>query len=138
MMKEVVVIAVKLNPFRNKSGYYDPTAGVAIVRADRTKYGNKKTVIGDITFDSLKEASRWQELCLLQHTGRIEGLERQVKFELVPKSNDERAIHYIADFVYKENGDNIVEDVKGVKTKEYIIKRKLLKWIYPNYIFRET
>ena len=124
--------------FRNKSGCFDPTAGAGILRADRAKYRNSKTVIDGITFDSAKESRRYQELRLLQSAGRIDGLERQVRFELVPKLNGERAVSYIADFVFKEGGKYIVEDCKGVRTKDYIIKRKLLKWRYPEYEFRET
>ena len=124
--------------YRNKSGYFDPTAGTAIVRADRAKYHNRKTVVNGITFDSAKESRRYQELCLLQRAGQIEGLERQVRFELVPRLRDERSVSYIADFVFKEDDKLIIEDCKGVRTKDYIIKRKLLKWRYPEYDFRET
>ena len=56
----------------------------------------------------------------------IKDLELQVKFELVPKNGKERAVNYKADFVYTENGKKVVEDCKGVRTKEYIIKRKLM------------
>lgn len=96
------------------------------------KYGNKKTEVDGITFDSVKEAKRWQELKLLERAGEIQGLDRQVPFLLLPSQRDqngrviEREVKYVADFVYKENGQTIVEDTKGFKTKEYIIKRKIL------------
>ena len=99
------------------------------------KYKNKKTVVGNETFDSGKEAARWKELCLLQQAGAISDLERQVKFVLIPsqKVNGkvvERECSYIADFVYTENGIRVVEDTKGYKTKDYIIKRKLLLHVH--------
>ena len=98
------------------------------------KYGNKKTVVDGITFDSRKEAVRWSELKLLQRAGEIFDLQRQVPFTLIPKQvRDgkviERPCVYKADFVYKDkDGTEIVEDTKGMKTKEYIIKRKLMLW----------
>lgn len=98
------------------------------------KYGNKKTVVDGITFDSKKEATRFAELQLLQRAGEIFDLQRQVPFTLIPKQvrdgkTIERPCVYKADFVYKDkDGTEIVEDVKGMKTKEYIIKRKLLLW----------
>ena len=97
----------------------------------RSKYGAKKVTVNGITFDSRKEANRYTELVLLERAGKISGLERQVKFELIPSQMVdgkvvERACHYVADFVYMENGTKVVEDVKGYKTPEYIMKRKLL------------
>lgn len=99
------------------------------------KYGNRKTTIDGITFDSAKEAQRWQELKLLERAGQIFELQRQVPFVLIPKQvRDgkviERPVVYKADFVYTENGEDVVEDVKSpaTKTKEYVIKRKLLLW----------
>ena len=101
----------------------------------RTKYGNQKIKTPDGDFDSQKEYYRWLELNLEQKAGVIENLTRQVKFELIPsqKVNGkvvERACSYVADFVYYKNGQIVVEDTKGVRTKEYTIKRKLMlqKW----------
>lgn len=92
-------------------------------------------MIDGITFDSAKEAQRWQELKLLERAGQIFELQRQVPFVLIPKQvRDgkvvERPVVYKADFVYTENGEDVVEDVKSpaTKTREYIIKRKLLLW----------
>lgn len=96
-----------------------------------SKYGNIKTTTSDgITHDSIKEANRWCELKLLERAGRIQHLQRQVKYALIPKQEGERAVEYIADFVYRENGNLVVEDVKGKKTKDYIIKRKLMLWVH--------
>lgn len=100
----------------------------------RNKYGNEKIVHGGITFDSQKEANRWSELWLLQRGKAIADLKRQEKFLLIPAQHDEngklleRAVYYIADFVYTDikTGKKIVEDTKGAKTKDYIIKRKLM------------
>jgi hypothetical protein len=98
--------------------------------------------VGGITFDSKKEAARFQELSILQRAGEIEGLQRQVPFELVPKTPGERAVKYKADFVYYDkDGKAIVEDVKSPATRkkaDYIIKRKLMKLIYRQYQFIET
>jgi hypothetical protein len=104
------------------------------------KYNNRKTVVFGITFDSKKEALRYKELKLLEDSNIIMNLARQVPFELVPKQNGERAVKYIADFVYinVQTGVTIVEDVKGFKTDVYKIKRKLFKWRYPQYVFVET
>lgn len=103
------------------------------------KYHAKKTIVDNIVFDSQKEASRYCELNLLVRAGKISDLRRQVTFELVPKQPDERAVKYIADFVYLDNntGKTIIEDVKGYRTKEYIIKRKILKHRYPYLTFKE-
>ena len=59
-----------------------------------------------------------------------QGPEEQVKFELIPKIGDERPCNYIADFTYMENGELVVEDVKGVRTDAYKIKKKLMLWVH--------
>ena len=108
------------------------------------KYGNKKIQIDGITFDSRKEAQRYSELKLLQRAGIIVGLDLQKEFELIPAQYEtvinkagkkkkvcvERAVKYKADFAYFKNGEQIVEDTKGVRTKDYIIKRKLMLWVF--------
>ena len=113
-----------------------------------SKYYNIKTRALDGTvFDSHKEARRWDELLLLQRAGKITELRRQVEYELIPAQYEtyerygkkgqrlkdgvrllERKVCYVADFVYTdaETGENIVEDAKGVRTKDYILKRKLM------------
>lgn len=101
------------------------------------KYGNKKTVLDGMEFDSKKEARRYAELKMLEKAGAISGLECQKKFELIPKQRDEngkavRNCEYVADFVYidAKTGQQVVEDVKGMKTKDYIIKKKLMLKVY--------
>lgn len=94
------------------------------------KYSAKGIVTEDGRFDSISEWQRWNELNLLRLAGMISDLRRQVRYELIPKQGKERAVCYIADFVYTENGKTVVEDVKGVRTKEYIIKRKLMLYRY--------
>lgn len=101
----------------------------------RRKYFNKKVIVDGIAFDSKKEANRWCELRVYEKAGVITDLERQVGYELIPSQRIngkvvERACKYVADFQYKQNGEVIVEDTKGFKTKDYIIKRKLLLWRY--------
>ena len=96
------------------------------------KYRAKKTTVDGIEFDSKKESDRYRELKLLEGAGAISALELQKRYLLIPSQKDERgktierACYYIADFVYLENGETVVEDTKGVKTPEYIIKRKLM------------
>lgn len=106
------------------------------------KYHNKKTTINGIVFDSKKEAGRFTELSLLQMAGEITGLERQKRFEIVPRTKTEHAAYYVADFVYcNEKGHKVIEDVKSAITKKnpvYILKRKLIKHLYPEYTFIET
>ena len=117
-----------------------------------TKYGNRKTVIDGITFDSKAEASRYLELCVLLSAGEISKLKIHPRFEIIPgykrwneqkqKMEKVRATYYEADFWYAEmRGETfikwITEDVKGVKTSTYQIKRKLFEQRYPEYNFRE-
>lgn len=114
----------------------------------KSKYGANKTVIGGIEFDSKREAKRWTQLKLLERAGVIRDLDRQVKFVLIPAQREadtigargairkgkiiERECAYVADFVYTdtETGETVVEDTKGFKTKDYIIKRKLMLWVH--------
>lgn len=112
------------------------------------KYHNKKITAGGEVFDSKREYNRYRELLLLEKAGEISNLRRQVKFVLIPAQYEktperytkgkhkgelkqgrllERECAYLADFVYIDNtGKKIVEDAKGVRTKDYIIKRKLM------------
>ena len=101
----------------------------------KNKYHAQKQETADgIVHDSRKEARRWVELRLLQRSGLIRDLERQVPFELIPPQDKERAVKYVADFVYLDDkGIKHVEDVKSPiarKNKEYIIKRKLMIYIH--------
>ncbi len=96
-----------------------------------SKYGNIKTVTSDgVKHDSIKEANRWCELKLLERAGVITDLQRQVKFLLIPKQEGERAVYYIADFTYTENGKRVVEDAKGMRTKEYNLKKKMMLYFH--------
>jgi len=104
----------------------------------RHKYNARKMIVDGITFSSGKEARRYQELRLLEAAGEISDLQLQKVYELIPKGIDERAATYRADFTYMEAGKKIIEDVKGIKTPVYILKRKLMKFRFPDLIFRET
>lgn len=111
----------------------------------RNKYGNKKVVIDDITFASRKEAKYYMYLKQREADGEISDLRLQVPYELVPaiwaeevkqlktktkivRKCIQKAVHYVADFVYTDRatGDEVVVDTKGFRTKEYILKRKMM------------
>lgn len=99
------------------------------------KYGNRKVTADGQTFDSRKEYRRFCELRLLEKAGEVADLRRQVRFELLPTQRvggkvAERSVTYIADFTYTENGQTVVEDTKGVRTKEYILKRKMMLFFH--------
>lgn len=112
----------------------------------KSKYRNKKIEVEGISFDSKKEARRYKELQAMEQAGEIEDIKRQVKFVLIPAQKEpdrigakggkykgrtiEREVTYIADFVYWKNGALVVEDTKGFRTKDYIIKRKLMLWVH--------
>lgn len=98
-------------------------------------------------YDSIREYRRAQALKLLEKKGAISDLQEQVKYELIPtqyryfevqgvrkmlkkKELLERSVCYYADFVYCKDGELVVEDSKGVETKEYIIKRKLMLHVH--------
>lgn len=111
-----------------------------------SKYKSRKITRDGMTFDSIKEYKRYCELSLLERAGTITDLQRQVKYVLLPaqyrqlfdrKAHKwktrcvEREVCYIADFVFKDsNGVVHVEDVKGFRTKDYTIKRKLMLYIH--------
>lgn len=116
-----------------------------------SKYKNKKVTIDGETFDSKREAQRWCELIMLQRAGEVTFLQRQVKYVLIPPQHEtyerygkkgqrlkdgqrtlEKECTYIADFQYHDakTGNLVVEDTKGVRTKDYIIKRKLMLWVH--------
>ena len=99
------------------------------------KYGNRKIIRDGIEFGSIKECQRYCELKLMQRAGLISDLQMQVPFELIPSQRIdgkvvERAVNYIADFVYQQNSLKVVEDTKGMRTKDYIIKRKLMLYVH--------
>lgn len=114
------------------------------------KYGNKKITVRGEVFDSKKEYRRFCELSLLEKAGAITELQRQVKFVLFPAQYEtyerysaktgkrlkdgrrllEQECAYVADFAYIQDGKQVVEDTKGFRTKDYIIKRKAMLWFY--------
>lgn len=124
------------------------------MRKKISKYHSKKITVNGITYASQKEYKRFCELSLLQRAGAIQDLKYQVAFELIPAQFEEiptgeyykrgelkgqaktrrvcaeQSVKYVADFVYTENGKQIVEDSKGVRTADYIIKRKLMLSIH--------
>lgn len=96
-----------------------------------SKYNAKKVVCDGIVFDSKKEYLRYLDLKTLERGGVIADLRLQVKHTLIPPQRDENGkyihpVYYYADFEYIEDGKMVVEDVKGFRTKDYIIKKKLL------------
>ena len=95
---------------------------------------NERTADG-ITFASKAEMLRYLELKQLQKLRKITALILQPRFLLVPKTKNKRAVYYVADFQYIQDGKTIVEDVKGVKTEVYKIKIKMFLWKYPDLIF---
>lgn len=107
-----------------------------------SKYGNRKTIVDGIKFDSKKEANRYLVLKDMLMHDEIEDLQLQPKFLLQEsyKYNEVtiRKIYYIADFSYKKEGKLVVEDVKGKKTDVYKLKRKLFLYRYKDIDFREV
>ncbi len=111
----------------------------------RSKYGNKKAKANGKVFDSRRERSRYYTLQMLEKAGEISDLRLQVSFELIPAIYEtvevqlktktkqvqklvQRAAHYVADFVYKDKDGNIVvEDSKGYRTKDYELKKKMMR-----------
>ena len=96
-----------------------------------SKYKNRRLTAPDgQKFDSVAEYHRWGCLRLMERAGAIKDLKRQVKYELIPKQEGERACSYVADFTYYENGKLVVEDCKGFRTDAYKIKKKLMLWVH--------
>lgn len=115
---------------------------------NKSKYKNRKVNIDGVEFDSMKEYWRFAELKQMQAEGKITDLQRQVKYILLPAQREpdtigkrggvkkgkllEREVAYYADFVYRlaDTGMLIVEDTKGMRTTEYIIKRKMMLYFH--------
>jgi hypothetical protein len=111
----------------------------------RSKYGNKKAKANGKVFDSRQERSRYYTLQVLEKAGEISELRMQVPFEIIPAIYEtvevqlktktkqvqklvQRAAHYVADFVYKDkDGNMVVEDSKGFRTPEYLLKKKMMR-----------
>ncbi len=113
-----------------------------------SKYHNRKVTVDGITFDSIKEANRYKELKVLERAGQVHDLQLQVKFKLIPAQREwtdettksgkpkkgkliEKEVSYYADFTYRNRyGLLVVEDAKGYKTPEYILKRKMMLYFH--------
>lgn len=106
-----------------------------------SKYHTRKTTVDGITFDSKREADRYLVLKGMEEDRLIEDLRRQVRYELIPAFDVDgkhyRPVFYVADFVYVEDGKEVVEDVKGMKTDVYRLKSKLFAIRYGKVI-KET
>ena len=94
----------------------------------RNKYNAKKTVVDNITFASEREAGRYQVLKLLQMAGKIRGLELQPEFKF--SIEGKHIFKYRADFAYFDGSRRIIEDSKGFRTREYILKKKIVEAAY--------
>ncbi len=108
-----------------------------------SKYHNKKTIVNGIIFDSKFEAEIYLQLLALQNNGEISELKCQVSYQVHPKFTDQsgvkhRAIKYIADFVFIENGRTVAVDAKGFKTAVFRLKEKLFRFCYPEIELRVT
>ena len=96
-------------------------------KPSRNKYGAKKTQVGEVNFDSKKEANRWMELQLLERGGEISDLQRQVKVELIGQyrplfTRTGRKMILTFDFSYIEDGVQYYEDAKGYPTRDYEVR----------------
>lgn len=103
----------------------------------KRKYGNRKVTLDGHTFDSKREATRYSVLKMFEATGQITDLELQPRFELIPKQRRadgkaERTCEYVADFRYTDTatGQIVIEDAKGMRTRDYIMKRKLMLQVH--------
>lgn len=132
--------------------YFDcPLFKPTIEKPKANKYQAQKCEFNGEKFDSRKELCRWLELRLLERSGEISDLRRQVKFELIPSQREpdtigkrgglikgkviEHGVNYVADYVYKDKqGNTVVEDVKGYKEGGaylvFTIKRKLMLYFH--------
>ncbi len=94
----------------------------------KNKYGAIKTSFNGVIYDSKAEAHRAMELNMMVEAGIISNLERQVKFPII--INDIKVFTYIADFTYEENGKKVIEDVKGMRTAMFNLKKKCVEAQY--------
>ena len=140
--EERVTELAKMGRLRDASGKID-TSGmrncevVSSLSPNVSKFRNVKTD----GYASKKEAARASQLRLMQEAGQIRNLREQLEYELIPRQEGERACFYRADFVYDEFGADgwrqVVEDTKGMRTADYVIKRKLMLHVHGIRI-RET
>ena len=128
----------------------EKAAADAKAQAEKPKKGNKlhaekvDMTMPDGTlmhFDSKREARRYMDLWLMQRAGEISGLRTQVKYELIPKQvhkdgTKEKGIEYVADFVYEQGGETVVEDSKGFRDTSsaayrlFVMKRKMMLYFH--------
>ena len=94
----------------------------------RNKYGNEAVTVDGLKFHSRREAKRYRELRVMQRAGQITGLRLQVSFKLIV--NGVLVCRYRADFVYVERGARVVEDCKGFRTREYEMKKRLMRAVW--------
>ena len=90
------------------------------------KYHAQKVEWHGMRFDSKKEFNRYMELQIMEKAGLISNLKRQVPYIIIPYSKWGRAIKYIADFDYMEDGKHVLEDSKGVVTPLFKLKKRLV------------
>ena len=111
----------------------------SIIGNKQNKYHNKKCTYKGMTFDSKKEMNYYIKLELLEKTGKISNLQRQIRFELQPgfvfNGKKIRPIYYIADFTYIHKGKLHIVDTKGIRTDIYNIKKKMM--MYKGYEIEE-
>ena len=122
----------RINKNRRKN-YQNTTNDKLVTTNKKSKYGAKKIEIDGIKFDSKRESERYTVLKYLESIGDITDLQLQVPYELQPKyvmdGKTIRSITDRADFVYKDkHGKTIIEDSKGYRTKEYLLKKKLFEY----------
>lgn len=104
------------------------------------KYGAIRTTLDGITFDSRMEAERYRMLMLLERGGAISELTLQPKFQLIEPfrkmGKKKRGIKYTADFMYKQDGQTIVEDVKGFASRDFSLRKTLFDSKYPDIVLK--
>ena len=101
------------------------------------KYGNRKTVVDGIIFDSKKEAEHYTKLLAMIAAGYVTRITRQPRYELQGSFEKDgkkfRKMEYVADFeVTYADGHVEVIDVKGMRTDVYKLKRKMFEYKYPD------
>lgn len=132
-MEDVIRHNEKIKPSKKQLDYLQ-----AISNGKKSKYGANKCSYNGIRFDSQKERDRYIELSNLQRAGVIQDLKLQVPFVLQDgfeiNGKKVRSIKYIADFTYMQDGEVVIEDVKGKRTQVYDIKKKMFMYRYKKYI----
>jgi hypothetical protein len=98
----------------------------------------KRRTMDGVVFDSVAEMNRYAELKILQRAGKIKDLVLQPRFILIEKTRRTRQHVYAADFMYLEDEQVIVEDVKGVVTTDYALRRDMFLVRHPRITFREN